>query len=109
MKILKRILLCLVFFVSIFDRKTHTNRTTENVLRLSYNQEDSTNKKMNECDEVITRLNSLSKSNRNAVMILLNSLYQQEVQEAQKCFTLYSSKGCVRYNPISGSYREEKT
>lgn len=105
MKILKRIFVCLVFFVSIFNRKTHTGETAENIFHLSYNHDDSPKKKSDNSDEVIARLNSLSESNRNAVMILLNSLYQQEVREAQKEFTLYTDKGCVKYHPLSDCYR----
>lgn len=109
MKILKRILLCLVFFVSIFDRKTHAHRTTENVFRLSYNRNDLTKRRMDECDDIITRLNSLSKPNRNAVMILLDSLYQQEAQDAQKEFTVHGNGYCIKYNLLTGSFRREKT
>lgn len=102
MKILKHIFIGLVFFISIFNRKTHIHESTGNIFRLCCSShKDCPKKKSDEYDEFVTRLNSLSKPNRNAVMILLNSLYQQEVKNVQKEFTLYSDKGCVKYHPLS--------
>lgn len=101
MKILKHIFVSLVFFISILNRKTHIHEEVGKIFHLNCTHNVCHKKKSDEYDEFVIRLNSLSKHNRNAVMVLLNSLYQQEVKTAQKEFTLITDKGCIKYRPLS--------
>ena len=100
MKILKHIFVSFVFFISIFNKKTHIHEVTGKIFHLNCTHNYCHKKKSDDYDEFVIRLNSLNKPNRNAVMILLNSLYQQEVKNAQKEFTLITDKGCVKYHPL---------
>ena len=79
------LLLLLTIFVSPFSLAVHlyhkqvkSNERRESELQCITTEDES----------VLLKLNSLTKCNKNAVLLLLDSLHKQEVHNLQKKFTV---------------------
>lgn len=100
MKLFKHITFGIVFFISMLHQKIHSGDSIEKTFHKCCNSHSvPQGRKEEEYDAFISRLNSLSSVNKNAVIVLLDSLYQQELDREKEEFTLYTDKGCVHYRP----------